>query len=392
MIRPSSMVVCTLALLAGASRADARSDLAIEHVTVIDVTADSAADARLPDRTVWIENDSIVAVGASGEISLPPDCEILDGRGKLLVPGFFENRGVDLIKTYNSILREAFFGLVEEARKLDLDVAGHLPRGVSPQEAAEAGMRSIEHARFPALACGEDYDDWRVAFDRWTRLEGDDVGDAYLRLRLRLMETFDEVLAEEIAFALADHDVTLVPTHTTRKMDALADDPEYRSDPCRKYIPGVALANWDADLDNLASEPPPAREYYREFFELGLEVTGIAHRSGVRVLVGTDAPDTHCFPGFSYHDEMEHLVDAGMRPFEVLQAATIRAAEFLRIADRFGAVAAGQAADLLLLDADPSAAIGNTRSIAALILRGEAFDRAALDAKLEAVEQFVASR
>jgi len=42
-------------------------------------------------------------------------------------------------------------------------------------------------------------------------------------------------------------------------------------------------------------------------------------------------------------------------------------------------VAAGKVADLVLLDADPLADIGNTRSIEAVVLRGRLFRRAALD-------------
>lgn len=303
---------------------------------------------------------------------------------------YLKERGVDLIKTYNSIPREAFLGLTRAARRLGLDVGGHLPRGVSPQEAAAAGMRSIEHARFPALACGDGYEEWREQYDAWARGEGQDPDEASRRLQQGMIESFDEVLAEEICFALADGGTTLVPTHTTREMDARADEPEYRADPRRKYIPAIGLANWDADLDNLAASPPEVREFYRQFYELGLRVTGIAHRAGVRVLVGTDTPDTQCFPGFSYHDEMKHLVQAGLTPFEVVRAATLRAAEFLRAEARFGSITKGKAADLLVLDADPTVSIDNSRKIGALILRGRLFDRGQLDQKIQAVAAFAA--
>ena len=60
-------------------------------------------------------------------------------------------RDVDFVKVYSHLPREAFFGLMEEAKRLELPVAGHLPHAVSPIEGSNAGMRSIEHARFPRV-------------------------------------------------------------------------------------------------------------------------------------------------------------------------------------------------------------------------------------------------
>src|SRR4029453_5646056 len=53
--------------------------------------------------------------------------------------------GVDFIKIHNRVPRDGFFALVAEARNQKLRVAGHLPRGISPKEAAVAGQASIEH-------------------------------------------------------------------------------------------------------------------------------------------------------------------------------------------------------------------------------------------------------
>ena len=46
-------------------------------------------------------------------------------------------------------------------------------------------------------------------------------------------------------------------------------------------------------------------------------------------------------------------------------------------------VTEGSPADLVLLEADPLAAIGNTRRIAGVVRRGDWLDRATLDAMLE---------
>ena len=64
---------------------------------------------------------------------------------------------------------------------------------------------------------------------------------------------------------------------------------------------------------------------------------------------------------------------------EALQAATWKPAQFLGLAERFGTIARGKQADLVLLDENPLDDIHNTRKIRAVVVQGRYFDRAALD-------------
>jgi hypothetical protein len=111
------------------------------------------------------------------------------------------------------------------------------------------------------------------------------------------------------------------------------------------------------------------------------------HEAGVPLLAGTDS---NAF-GFSLHRELEALVEAGLRPGEALQTATINPARFAGLDRETGRVATGYAADLVLLDANPLQDIRNTRSIDSVILRGQLLDRAALDAMLAKAKQRYAS-
>ena len=61
------------------------------------------------------------------------------------------------------------------------------------------------------------------------------------------------------------------------------------------------------------------------------------HQAGAKILVGTDAPEPQVAPGYSLHKEMELLVEAGMSPASVLQAATRVNAEVLREENHLGA-------------------------------------------------------
>jgi imidazolonepropionase-like amidohydrolase len=75
------------------------------------------------------------------------------------------------------------------------------------------------------------------------------------------------------------------------------------------------------------------------------------------------------------------MTKAGMRPEQVLVAATSRAAEFLGLRDT-GSVQPGKRADLLILDANPLDDIRNTRRIAKMYLGGIEVDRATIKASL----------
>jgi imidazolonepropionase-like amidohydrolase len=81
------------------------------------------------------------------------------------------------------------------------------------------------------------------------------------------------------------------------------------------------------------------------------------------------------------------LVGSGLTPLAALQAATVNPAVFMRARDKYGSVARGKIADLVLLDADPLADIHNTARISAVFLGGREFDRAALDQLLQQAER-----
>lgn len=87
---------------------------------------------------------------------------------------------------------------------------------------------------------------------------------------------------------------------------------------------------------------------------------------------------------------MQRFVESGLTPLQTLQAATINGARFLGQEKLHGTLAAGKAADILLLDADPLRDIAATRRIDTFVLRGKVYDRKALDGMLEDVRKRVA--
>lgn len=101
-----------------------------------------------------------------------------------------------------------------------------------------------------------------------------------------------------------------------------------------------------------------------------------AHRAGVIILAGTDAPNPTTAFGVSLHLELALLVAAGLSPAEALTAATAEPARFYRADDR-GRISPGLRADLLLVDGNPLADITMTRRIAGIWKNGFPVDRSA---------------
>jgi imidazolonepropionase-like amidohydrolase len=103
--------------------------------------------------------------------------------------------------------------------------------------------------------------------------------------------------------------------------------------------------------------------------------------AGLPILAGTDAGYLNSFnyPGQGLHDELARYVEAGLTPAQALRSAVVTGPAFLGKSARFGALAPGKAADILILDGNPLADIAATRAIQTVVLRGKAYDRAALN-------------
>jgi len=94
-------------------------------------------------------------------------------------------------------------------------------------------------------------------------------------------------------------------------------------------------------------------------------------------LAGSGADAMGTMPGISLHTELELLVRLGLSPRESLAAATNNyALEFGW--NELGLIAPGRRADILAIDADPTANIWNARRISIIVLNGELIDRDSL--------------
>ena len=346
-----------------------------------------AADKRRWDREVSAGRmvgprfDQVTSLAIDGGAEIPagwnPALGAGTAAGARLRAAHDASRGIDFLKPYSSLPREGYFALAEAARSHGLYLAGHKPVRLSGHEAIAAGQRSIEHAFLFIWECFPGMDALRTV---------DDVRSAYTdETRQAMLEQHDEEACSALFAAMAEHDTAFVPTHTTRKLDAYAADPAFRTDPRLRFVPAPLRLFWLEDADGMVSRSRSS-DSYRSFYEFGLRQTGRAHRAGVTVLAGTDAPDSFAFPGFGLHDELEHLVIAGLSPLDALRAATLEPARFLGLEGKAGVVAPGARADIVLLNENPLSNISAVRVVDAVVLAGRAYDRAQIAALQAAVE------
>ncbi|MBS1667834.1 MAG: amidohydrolase family protein [Bacteroidetes bacterium] len=299
--------------------------------------------------------------------------------GKKLVH-FLMGRGVDFIKIYDGIPRDAYFGLASEANKEHFPFAGHNPIRVKTSEASDAGQKSIEHCcegnLFIESSSRED-----ELRSKYTKLYLSDSTKDLYKVVLEIVKSFDKTKFEKIIQKLMENKTWFVPTLLVE--DILnPKKPNWRNDLRNKYVPKDELKYWvknEKELNDFLGVPDP------EIRQKRFEIVRDMQKAGVNILAGSDCGVYGAYYGESLHDELALLVEAGLSNLEALQAATIKAAQYEQATDSLGSIKKGMLADLILLDANPLKNIGNTKRINTVISNGRLFDRKALDAILQKV-------
>ncbi|GAA0653930.1 amidohydrolase family protein [Brevundimonas lenta] len=294
---------------------------------------------------------------------------------------------VDFIKiTDNTLKPELFLYAVREAKKRGIKTSAHIPMSLTVLEAAEAGLSSIEHLDY-AMKAGS-RDEAAIAADylagRFT----------YAQTMKRYADTFDIEVARRTYARLAELGVAVTPTLYGSTVLTYLDRDDHSHDPELAYVgPGIR-ATYDWRIQRAAQATPEmiaARHYVEEVTSRTLP---LLRDAGVTILAGTDAGFLNSFnyPGFSLHEELALYVRLGLTPREALKASVVDGPQFLGQGERYGAVEAGKAADLLILVRNPLEDITATRDIAGVVLRGRLLDRATLTRMQDSIRERVRGR
>jgi imidazolonepropionase-like amidohydrolase len=193
----------------------------------------------------------------------------------------------------------------------------------------------------------------------------------------------DKEMNDELIALMLKNGTYVMPNIGSPERGTYASVPPWLDEP---YLAGMLRDTVSADViervrASYALRGPAAVERSKRGYAMLQKSVARLSAAGARIILGCDTGLEDHYFGYAEQKELELMVGAGMSPSQVIVAATSRAAEYLKLADR-GTLAAGKRADLLVLDANPLDDIRNTRRIARMYVAGAEVDRAALKASL----------
>ncbi len=292
-----------------------------------------------------------------------------------------KNEGVDLLKAYEMLQPEVYQAVLEEAKVHGLPVTGHVPLSMDVVSASKAGLNSIEHMRNLEMSCTRDWSQL-MEIRRKELANGKEETGGALRSRLHQLHRYqaianqDPATRSEVLSALAENNTWLVPTLTilAARENRVWARPKWRAD--YKYLPDSVDLQWTTRSVGIADLPVDSLAVV--FANWGYDMVSRLPDAGVKIMAGTDTPIAFLTPGFSLHEELRLLVKSGLTPLEVLEAATIRPAEYFNMEEELGTIEEGKLADLVLLKQNPLEDIRNSQSIDIVIKNGNLLNRETL--------------
>ena len=244
----------------------------------------------------------------------------------------YHDAGFQQIKIYSLVTPPIVQAICAEAHRLGMTVTGHVPNGMTIDQAAAAGMDQIAH------------------------------------LAIRGEAESDEV--KRTIQVLHERKTVIDPTQSWNELLGHA-----AGTPVAAFQPGIAripspLNRVFSNAGAAGIDPATARAR----LERGLRIVKALHDAGVAIVAGTDEG----IPGHSVHREIELYVEAGLTPMEALQAATIVPARVMKLDGEVGTIERGKRADLVVLNANPLESIRNIRTVRWTIRGGRVYDSQAL--------------
>jgi imidazolonepropionase-like amidohydrolase len=256
--------------------------------------------------------------------------------------------GYDFIKIFE-VDQDELAAIARAASDVGIRFGGHVPSTVGIESAIEAGYASIEH------------------------LDGYAAAQGWLGCGIRR-------LAERSARAGVWNAPTLDLWKTflgTRETEDLMRRPELT------YMPRAIVERWRLDAEEQRARAGAWLGRWR--VSQRDAILRELHEAGARLLLASDAPQLFSVPGFSLAHEMQAMVEAGLPPHAVLEAATRNPAAYLGTPEAFGRVAVGARADLLLLRGNPLEDVSHVSRPEGVMVRGRWLGREEIESRLQAI-------
>ncbi|GAB2825935.1 amidohydrolase family protein [Lentzea nigeriaca] len=288
-----------------------------------------------------------------------------------------KTQGADFVKVYSYLDRPTLAAIADECARQDITFAGHCSNHVALGDASSLGQRTFEHMYGLPLATSSQETELRQRIADLPLDPADPFAwfRQVLELERRATSSHSRNKAVQLARLLRRNGSALVPTMVAMRVYSSPAD-RFENDPRMKYMPAFYRDLWRDGLKRWAPVTPQEIREQAEFFRRRQEQVAEMHELGVEVLVGTDAGNPYVFSGFSVHDELELLVEAGLSPGAALRAGT-----------RGTRLTPGGEANLVVLDGNPLKDIRHTQRIHAVLTRGRVLGSAERQQMLADVEK-----
>ncbi len=269
-----------------------------------------------------------------------------------------KEEGWDLLKVHPGLSQEEYDAMAKTAHEVGIHFGGHVPEDVGIVHAIEMGQLTMDHI------------------------------DGYVAYLNSFEESERDQKMAEIIQMTKDNGVWIVPTQALwETIIGAADFEVMKQYDELKYIPDSVKQNYFNFADNYRNSG-----YYSENPEEQAEMRRTLleemNKAGVKILMGTDAPQLFSVPGFSIHRELPLMKEANMTNYEIIESGTKNVGEYFADWDDFGTIAEGQRADLILVNENPLEELSAIQNHAGVMVQGKWYSREMIDKKLEEIEKY----
>lgn len=291
-------------------------------------------------------------------------------------------QGYDAVKIYSQINKETYEAVTRTARELGMKVVGHVPWDM---ELSDIHRRQDEVAHLEELmnALNREFGGYGAAtaeeFLEFVESRSDAVAKNMAKHNFAVTTTL--WLVESFVRQKFELDDVLTQVELAYENPGISEWTPRVPEGGLGWLPGVN--RYYVSGEQTEAQKAARRVYWETYAEACRIILTSLIANNVNVVAGTDANLPPTVPGFSLHDELISLNNAGMSASEVLLSATARPADWLD--NNAGRILPGRKANLVLLEKDPLADVSNTKSINSVVVNGRLLDRNMLDDILAAV-------
>lgn len=256
------------------------------------------------------------------------------------------------VKVYTNITETELGRVIKLADEQNLPVTGHLG-SLAAAKAIDLGIDGLEHGIFGMPEFFE------YGFNQKSIACKDTAFDP------------TDPTVEALIQKIVENRVYLSPTIVTFK--AILADFEPVTPQWQQYISEDVLGSVLKLEEMLTANQGRQKCIAHALAKQNSLLKEINDRGGI-IVTGTDPVVPMITPGYGLHREMKLLVEAGLRPMEAIQAATLNAAKALRKDAEFGSIEVGKLANMVVVEGDPSQNIDDIGSTVMIFKHGKQYD------------------